>query len=106
MSYDAVLAVQGNPINGSHRVTLSNAQLSLTDRGIPITKGDMKAVGVLISVETYDARILFGTANLALGHVLAVGSSGNFNGAKAVESIKIGNKTAGSNAVVEVTVFF
>lgn len=106
MSYDAILSVEGNPINGQYRVTLSNSQTSLTDLGIPITAGSQRAVGVLISVETQNARVLFGPANLALGHVMASGASGVFRGAKTVESIKLGNSAAGSNAVVEVTPFF
>jgi len=106
MSYDAVLPVDGNP-KGTYRVTLGNALTSLPNLGIPVTDGTMKAVAVLVSVETYDARICYGEKlNNALGHKLAVGSSDFVKGQFNANDILLGNATAGSNAVVEVSVFF
>jgi hypothetical protein len=108
MSYDAVLSVDGNPINGTYRVTLGNALTSLVGLGIPVTAGTMNAVAVLVSVETQNARVCPGKSvgGAALGHVMASGASGVFRGTANVAALKLGNSAAGSNAVVEVTVYF
>ena len=106
MSYDAILSVDGNP-KGTYRKTLGNALTSLSGLGIPVTDGDMRAVAVLVSVETQDARISYGpSVGGALGHKLAVGSSDFVKGQISAEDILLGNAAAGSNAVVEVSVFF
>lgn len=107
MAYDTVLSISGDPLDGTYRVTLGNAPATLAALGIPIVVGSMKAVGALVTIETQDARVLYGTSKSgALGHVMAVGASGEFQGYKAVESLKLGNSASGSNAVAEVTVFF
>src|SRR3972149_747530 len=107
MSYDAVLSVDGNPINGTYRVTLGNALTTLVGLGIPITAGDMKAIGVMVSIETQNARVCPGASvGGALGHVMSSGVSGIFRGQANVASLKLGTAAAGSNAVVEVTVYF
>jgi hypothetical protein len=106
MSYDATLSVDGNP-KATYRVTLGNALATLPSLGIPVTDGDMNAVAVLISVETQDARICYGNSvGGALGHKLAVGSSDFVKGSFSANDILLGNAASGSNAVVEVSVFF
>ena len=106
MSYDAILSVDGHP-KATYRVTLGNTLTSLPDLGIPITDGSMRAVAILVSVETQDARICYGkSVGASIGHKLAVGSSDFVKGSFAADDILLGNAAAGSNAVVEVSVFF
>jgi len=61
-------------------------------------------VAVMISVETYAARVAFGggTATQALGHVLTANSMYRFTGAD-VSTMSLANATAGENAVLQIT---
>jgi len=62
-------------------------------------------IGAIVSVETYDARFSCGggtPTTSGLGHLLAAGSSFMFS-TWGGEGCKFINKTAGSNALVQIT---
>lgn len=61
-------------------------------------------VAVMISVEAYAVRVVFGggTATQALGHNLAVGNMYRFTGADA-STLSLANASVGENAVLQIT---
>ena len=105
MSYNATISTHGDP-GETYSVTGVDAAKSIADYSIPVTRADnSKAVAVLISVETQDARIKWGSQPSA-GHVVASGGSYMGYGPEVVKKLKVGNATAGSNAALKITCFF
>jgi hypothetical protein len=106
--YGSTINVDGNPVYGTYKVTLGDALASLASLGVPLEIPDTgeKAVSVLMSIETNDARISFGATGGSTGHVIAVGASYSMDGQAAVKAALLGNSAAGSNAVAQITLYF
>lgn len=93
--------------------TLSDTAKSLnTDLLIPLTHAtsSRRLVGLLVSVETYAARVAFGGATAVqstsiIGHNLAAGSTTWLQGAYVAKSSWI-NSTNAQNAVLRLTPFY
>ena len=105
MPYDSTVSTHGDP-GETYSVTGVDAAKSIADYGVPTTLDNGTiAVAVLISVETQDARIKWGSQPSA-GHVVASGGSYMGYGPEVVRKLKVGNATAGSNAALNITCFF
>lgn len=100
--------VMGTPTDNTFSATLTDAAQSIqtlaTTAGITWYMNGQTPSGVLISVETFAARL--GTANISaggVGHVVATGSPWRIPSAGFLANTYLCNSVAGDNAVVQIT---
>jgi hypothetical protein len=101
--------VVGTPVDNTFKATLDNTTVSIktlvATAGIDWLQSGQPPQGVLVSVETKDAR----TGNAAIvsgsvGHVLAAGSSWRFGGAGFLDALCFTSSVATDNTgVVQIT---
>jgi hypothetical protein len=88
-------------------ITLTDASQLLTaavDTALGASVEWAGVLAVMISCETNDCRVAFGVAaSSTVGHVLAAGQSLRIPSNDLLTKARIINKTAGSNAVIQVT---
>lgn len=96
------------------KIRAHTVRIQLTDSSQLLTDAIDTALGsavfwdgilaAMISCEAFDARIAFGvSASGTVGHVLASGGSVRIPSQDMVRASRIINKTAGSNAIIQVT---
>jgi len=101
--------VVGTPVDNTFKATLGDTATSLQTlveaAGITWLRNGQPPQGVLLSIETNDARVGVTGIGAAgtVGHVFAVGSSWHLAGAGFLDALKLCNSAAGSNAVVQIT---
>jgi hypothetical protein len=101
------LQSMGRIIETTTRIQLTDASQVLTaaiETAIGKTLDWNEVVAATITCETFDCRIAFGVAASAtVGHVLAADQSLRIPSNSLVRTARVINKTAGSNAVIQVT---
>ena len=101
--------VVGTPVDNTFKATLDNTTVSIktlaATAGITWFRNGLPPQGVLVSVETKDARV--GNAAIvsgSVGHVLAAGSSWRFGGAGFLDALYFTASVASDNTgVVQIT---
>ncbi|MEI6258545.1 MAG: hypothetical protein WCJ49_01265 [Deltaproteobacteria bacterium] len=70
--------------------------------GSPVNWNTVSAA--MITVENHDCRIAFGCpATATIGHILSAGQAVRFSSADHIKQAQVINKTAGSIAVIQIT---
>jgi hypothetical protein len=97
----------GRIINNTVRVQLTDSSQLLSaivDTALGVSVDWDEVVSATITCETNDCRVAFGTAATAtVGHVLAADQSLRIPSNSLVRTARVINKTAGSNAIIQVT---
>ena len=99
------------PISGQAgitvKITSGDAAASLATALVSAGIDMAKVCGALLTLEDYDARLAFGgtTATTAVGHWLSAGQSMKLEDYHWVKTCSYINKTAGQNAIMQVTVY-
>jgi len=100
-------AAMGNLKHTTATITLTDASQLLTaaiDTALGVSVEWAGVLAVMITCETYDCRIAFGVAaSTTVGHVLAADQSLRIPSSSMIQAAQVINKTAGFNAVIQVT---
>jgi len=102
-------STMGTAYDNTFKSTLDNTAKSLRTlaeaAGISWFVDGRPPQGMIVSVETYDARMGTGNVSAAnsIGHVLAVGSAARYTGEAYLSNLYFINKTAADNSVIQIT---
>lgn len=101
------LQSMGRIVETTIRIQITDASQVLTaaiETAIGKTLDWNEVVSATITCESFDCRVAFGVAASAtVGHVLTAGQSLRIPSNSLVRSSRFTNKTAGSNAVIQIT---
>lgn len=102
-----IMSKMGKLIETTVRVALTDSSQSLTaviNTALSKTVDFSLVNAVLITCESYDCRVAFGTAASAtVGHVLIAGQSLRIPSKNLIQAARFINKTSGSNSVIQIT---
>ena len=110
--------VGGSPTTTGKYTFSTDASQSLVDMlaaigtVVTIQKGSssnynlVNALSAEVTVETQSCRFGYGTINQATGHILTAGQGVTLQGYPELEDVEFANETAGSNAVLQITISF
>lgn len=105
MSGTAVYAIDGDPLAGTYNIPGTDGYRTLQEMGVSVKENGVPPQGIFITVETNAARFLYSGAG-GTGHTIATGGSISIKGAAAVQKLRMGNASAGSNFVAQITPYF